>query len=76
VTALPLLLFAESIRRAPFSAIGFIQYLNPTIGLAISVYLLGESLSRGDLYSLVFIILGIIIFAIGQVIIIRKKQVL
>ncbi|CAM3179030.1 EamA family transporter RarD [Lactococcus hircilactis] len=74
VTAIPLLLFAESLKRAPLSLIGFIQYLNPTISLAISVTLLGESLSRADFYSLIFIALGIIIFIMGQIPLLRKKQ--
>lgn len=74
VTAIPLLLFAESIKRAPLSLIGFIQYVNPTISLAISVSLLGESLTKADAHSLIFICLSIIIFAIGQFLLFRKKQ--
>lgn len=73
VTAIPLLLFAESIKRAPLSIVGFIQYLNPTISLIISVTLLHESLTRGDSESLIFIWISIAIFIIGQFILARKK---
>ena len=75
VTAVPLLLFAESIKRAPLSLIGFIQYLNPIVSLVLSVTVLGESLSKADAKSLIFICAGILIFAIGEFILAKKKQV-
>ncbi len=75
VTAIPLLLFAEAIKRAPLSLVSFVQYLNPTISLLVSVTLLGETLTRGDGYSLIFIASGILIFFIGQIILLRRKQI-
>jgi chloramphenicol-sensitive protein RarD len=46
VTAVPLLLFAVGVRRLRLSTIGLLQYLNPTMQLAIAVFLFGEAFSR------------------------------
>lgn len=41
-TAVPLLWFANGVRRLRLSTIGLLQYLNPTVQLAIAVLVLGE----------------------------------
>lgn len=43
VTAVPLLLFAAGARRIPLSVIGLLQYIGPSIQLAIGVWLFDES---------------------------------
>jgi len=42
VTAVPLILFAGAARRLPLSAIGFMQYITPTLQLITAVALFGE----------------------------------
>lgn len=42
VTALPLVLFAKAANSIPLSLLGFIQYVSPTIALAVGVFVLGE----------------------------------
>ena len=42
VTTLPLLLFAAAIRRIPLSAMGMLQYINPTMQFLIGVLLYKE----------------------------------
>jgi chloramphenicol-sensitive protein RarD len=42
VTSLPLLWFADAVRRLRLATIGFIQYLSPTIQLLVAVALYGE----------------------------------
>jgi chloramphenicol-sensitive protein RarD len=43
LTAIPLLLFAAGARRIPFSLLGLLQYIGPTLQLIAGVWLLGES---------------------------------
>ena len=74
ITAIPLLLFAEALKRAPLSIVGFVQYVSPTIQLIIAVFVFKEPLSRGDLSGFMFIWLSIIVFTIGQVIINKKRK--
>lgn len=75
VTAIPLLLFAEAVKRAPLNLIGFIQYINPTIQLLMAVLVFKESITAGELRGFAFIWLGILVFIIGQVITIRKERI-
>lgn len=43
MTALPLMLFAAGARRLPMLMMGFMQYLTPTLSLAVAVFLYGET---------------------------------
>ena len=74
VTAIPLLLFAEAVKRAPLNIIGFIQYINPTIQLIIAVLIFKETISAGQLKGFIFIWIAIAVFILGQVIVMRKNK--
>lgn len=63
-TVLPLALFSWTARRLPFSTIGFLQFISPTIGFGIGLAL-GEPLTRLRAISFVFIWAGAIVFALG-----------
>ena len=43
VTASPLLLFAVGARRLPYSTLGMLQYLAPTLQLGLAVFVFGET---------------------------------
>jgi chloramphenicol-sensitive protein RarD len=43
VTAVPLMWFAIAVRRLRLATIGILQYVNPTMQLAIAVFLFGEA---------------------------------
>jgi chloramphenicol-sensitive protein RarD len=43
ITAIPLLLFANGARRIPLSVLGLLQYIGPTIQLALGIYLFHEA---------------------------------
>ncbi len=59
VTAAPLLLFAAGARRIPFSTLGLLQYLGPTLQLLIGVWLYDEPFAeRAFGYVLIWIALG------------------
>jgi chloramphenicol-sensitive protein RarD len=63
LTAVPLLLFGVALRRLPLSAIGFLQYINPTLQFLVAVLLFHEPLDRGKLGSFGLCWLAIVIYA-------------
>jgi len=46
MTAIPLIWFAYGARQIPYSLVGIIQYVGPTLQLLTGVFLFGESFSR------------------------------
>jgi len=63
-TVVPLALFAWSARRMPLSAMGFLQFIAPTIQFLIGMTL-GEAVTPMRALSFVFIWLGVAVFAYG-----------
>ncbi|MBO9707242.1 MAG: EamA family transporter RarD [Caulobacter sp.] len=63
-TVVPLALFAWSARRLPLSAVGFLQFIAPTIQFLLGVAL-GEAFTPMRAISFVFIWLGVAAFAYG-----------
>jgi chloramphenicol-sensitive protein RarD len=63
LTATPLLLFALAARRMDYSALGFVQFLAPTIQFAIGLLVFGEPLRPVQLACFVLIWVGVAVFA-------------
>jgi chloramphenicol-sensitive protein RarD len=63
-TVVPLALFAWSARRLPLSAVGFLQFIAPTIQFLLGVAF-GEAFTPLQALSFVFIWLGVAVFAYG-----------
>ncbi len=63
-TVVPLALFAWSARRLPLSAMGFLQFIAPTLQFLLGVFL-GEAFTPLRALSFVFIWLGVAAFAYG-----------
>ena len=63
VTAVPLLLFATAARKLPYSVMGFIQYIGPTIQFLLGVFLYGETLSGPRLICFLLIWAALAIFS-------------
>lgn len=63
-TVAPLALFAWSARRLPFSTLGFLQYIGPTLGF-ITGLATGETLTPLRIVSFVFIWSGAAVFVWG-----------
>lgn len=74
VTAIPLLLFANAAKRLSYVTLGFAQYINPTIMLALAVFLFHEPYGLSQFIAFSFIWLGILIFIIGNIL--QTKRVL
>jgi chloramphenicol-sensitive protein RarD len=73
LTALPLIGFAYAVRRVPYSVVGFMQYLAPTLQLLIGVLVFKETFDRDRAIGFVFIWIGLAIFAIDGVWRSRRK---
>ncbi len=60
-TTLPLVLFAYAARNMKFSALGLMQYLNPTIQFFVAVMIFGEPFTNAHMvtYALVWTGLGV-----------------
>ncbi|MDR1271664.1 MAG: EamA family transporter RarD [Clostridiales Family XIII bacterium] len=67
LTAIPMMLFAESTRRISYIAIGFYQYLSPTCTFLLAIFYYGEVISPIRLLGFVFIWAGIAVFCAGAV---------
>ncbi len=65
-TVAPLALFAWTARRLPFSTVGFLQFIGPTMGFAIGL-VTGEALPPLRLASFLVIWTGVAVFVAGGV---------
>ena len=62
VTAVPLLLFASAARKLPYSTLGLIQYLAPTIVLLLGLFVYHEPLKQSQIICFAFIWAGLSIY--------------
>ena len=62
LTALPLLLFAIAARRMPYSTLGFIQYMAPTIVFLLGLFVFKEELRPVQLACFVLIWIAVALF--------------
>ncbi len=62
VTAVPLLLFASAARKLPYSTLGLIQYLAPTIVLLLGLFVYHEPLKQSQIICFAFIWAGLGIY--------------
>ncbi len=64
VTATPLYLFSYGARRLPYSTVGIIQYVAPSLQLVCAVFYMGEPFARNRAIGFSFIWLALLIYAI------------
>jgi chloramphenicol-sensitive protein RarD len=63
ITAIPLFLFSYGARRLPYSTVGILQYIAPSLQLATAVLVFGEPFERGRLVGFAFIWVALLIYA-------------
>ena len=63
LTAVPLVLFAYGARRIPYSTVGLLQYMAPTLQLILAVQVFGESFSGPRVLGFVMIWTALAIYA-------------
>jgi len=67
VTALPLVLFASAANHIPLTAIGFLQYIAPSLQFLLAVFAFGEAFTANDAVSFALIWTGLLIYSYDQV---------
>lgn len=67
VTAVPLLMFAAATKRVRYSDLGLLQYIAPTLQLALAVFAYGEPLPPSRLLGFAAIWLALAIYATAAV---------
>ncbi len=75
LTAIPLIAYADAVRRIPFSMVGLMQYIAPTIQLLCGVLIFGEPFGRERLFGFALIWIALAIFATEGVIRSRRRPV-
>ena len=63
LTALPLIGFADAVRRIPYSLVGVLQYIAPTLQLLAGVLVLGEPFGRDRAIGFGFIWVALALYA-------------
>jgi chloramphenicol-sensitive protein RarD len=66
VTVVPLLLFGASAKRIPLSMLGFLQYIAPTLQLAVGVVVFNESMTRAELLGFATVWIALAIFTTSR----------
>jgi chloramphenicol-sensitive protein RarD len=62
ITSVPLVLFAFGARRVPFSTIGVLQFIAPSLQLACGLLVFRESLEAGRATGFVLIWIGLLVY--------------
>ena len=65
-TAMPLLLFAIGANNIPFTLLGFLQYIAPTLSMLVGVLLYGEVFTKVHALSYAFIWSALLLFSFSQ----------
>lgn len=73
ITAVPLLLFGFGAQRIPYTVVGFLQFVAPTLSLAIGVLLYDEPFTNTHLIAFTFIWSAALVFTLNSLLL-RKKQ--
>lgn len=63
VTAVPLLLFATAARRMSYAALGFVQFLAPTLQFLLGLFIFNEPLKPVQLFCFLLIWISIAVFS-------------
>ncbi|ACL20348.1 chloramphenicol-sensitive protein RarD [Desulfitobacterium sp. LBE] len=74
VTAIPLLWFAHAAKNVPFTTIGFIQYLSPTLSLVLGVFVYHEEFTSTHALSFGFIWLALAVYSVSRIVVFRKAN--
>jgi len=74
VTAIPLIWFANGVRRIPLSTVGFTQYLAPSLMLLLGVLVFREPFTRTHLISFSLIWGGLVLFSLSHTAFLRRIE--
>ncbi len=64
ITVVPLALFAAATKRIPLATVGILQYIAPSLHLALGVFLYGETMSGDTLLGFVVVWVALVLYSI------------
>jgi len=73
ITLVPLVCFNAAARHLPYTTLGFLQYIAPTLVLAQAVLLFGEHLAPSTLVTFAFIWFGLLIYSVDAWFNLRRR---
>ena len=74
LTSLPLIGFAAAVQRIPYSLVGLLQYISPTLQLLVGVLVLHEPFSRERAVGFAFIWVALALYAADGVLRTRRSK--
>lgn len=74
VTATPLLWFAHAAKTVPFSTMGFIQYVSPSLSLLLGVFLYHEEFTSAHAMSFGVIWIALAVYSVSRFTVARKNN--
>lgn len=74
ITVFPLSIFAYGARKIPYSTLGFIQYIAPTLQFLLGVFLYNEVFDDDKLIGFSFIWLALILYTLENIYFYRKRM--
>ncbi|NCB42107.1 MAG: EamA family transporter RarD [Clostridia bacterium] len=66
LTGVPLILYASAVNNLPYIAVGFTQYISPTITMFVGLFY-GEVFTPEKTVLLLFVLVSIIVYSVGVV---------
>jgi len=74
VTIIPLVVFAYAARKIPYSTLGLIQYIAPTLQFLLGVFLYNEEFNQERLIGFSFIWIALIIYTSENIYVLKQKS--
>lgn len=74
VTLIPLVCFNAAARHLPYTTLGFLQYVAPTLVLLLAVFVFGEHFDPSKLLSFVFIWAGLAVYSLDVWLTLRRRS--
>lgn len=74
VTTAPLLCFTAAAKRLPLSAVGFFQYIGPSIMFVLATVLFNETLAPAKLLTFLFIWSALLVYSLDSIKAFKQKQ--
>jgi chloramphenicol-sensitive protein RarD len=62
ITGVPMIWFAMGARDLPYSLMGFLQFLSPTLQFALAIFLFGEVLTEAHIWAFSLIWVGVALY--------------
>ncbi|SFT62489.1 EamA family transporter RarD [Pseudomonas marincola] len=73
ITLVPLVCFNAAARHLPYTTLGFLQYLAPTLVLLQAVFLFGETFDSSKLLAFICIWAGLVIYSVDAWLTLRRQ---